>query len=339
MKKSLILLFAITLVYSCSTSSDGNGNSNTTVLPLAPTELSGTPVSSQIALTWMDNSTNESGFKIDRKVGSGNWVVDYTSLNADIINYTDTSVLEGITYSYRVCSYNNAGKSLAYSNQITVNNGIALPTINTTEVSSITQTTAMSGGNILNDGLASITAKGICWSTSPNPTISNFKTDDGTGTGAFTSNITGLTANTTYYYRAYATNNVGTGYGNESTFNTKVNSPLIPNYTFSTVLNLNLPLYSNLNFVASPLPLTIVNNIDIIVMKVSEGNYVAWNGNCPNQSLTPCSRLSIAGLNAKCNCEDAFLYSLFTGIAQSAIYPIISYQVEIMGNNSIRVFN
>ena len=339
MKKSLLLLFTITLVYSCSTNSEGNGNSNTTVLPLAPTELSCTIVNNQVILTWMDNSTNETGFKIDRKVGSGNWVVDYASQNADISNYTDTSLLEGLTYSYRVCSYNNVGKSLAYSNQISINNGIALPTITTTEVSSITQTSAISGGNILDNGIDSITAKGICWSTIPNPTILNFKTDDGTGAEAFTSSIAGLIANTTYYYRAYATNSAGTGYGNESTFNTKVGNSFIPNYTFSTILNLNLPSYSGLLFSVNPIAITVEGDIHLLIMKVSDNQYSAWNGNCPNQSPTICSRLSISGLNGKCNCDDGFLYSLFTGLGQNATYPLINYSVEILGNNTIRVFN
>jgi uncharacterized protein (TIGR02145 family) len=181
-----------------------------------------------INLSWTDNSTNETGFKIDRKIGSGNWVTDYGIINnADVINFTDTSVSAGITYSYRVSSFNSVGKSLTYSNEVTLtpNATPVLPTLTTTAASSITQTTAISGGNILNDGSAAITARGVCWSTSPNPTISlATKTTDGLGSGAFTSNITGLTANTTYYVRAYATNSIGTAYGNEINFTTLQNS-------------------------------------------------------------------------------------------------------------------
>ena len=95
-----------------------------------------------------------------------------------------------------------------------------LPKITTTAVSSITTTSASSGGNVTSDGGASVTARGICWSTSANPTISNSKTTDGTGTGSFTSSITGLSSGTTYHVRAYATNTDGTGYGNEVTFKT-----------------------------------------------------------------------------------------------------------------------
>jgi len=63
-----------------------------------------------------------------------------------------------------------------------------------------------------------VTARGVCWGISHNPIISSDKTDDGTGTGAFTSNLVGLTANTTYYVRAYAINSQGTSYGNEVSF-------------------------------------------------------------------------------------------------------------------------
>lgn len=96
-----------------------------------------------------------------------------------------------------------------------------LPTITTSVAASITQTTAASGGIITADGGSAITARGVCWGTSSNPTIEDGKTSDGSGTGSFTSNIAGLTANTTYYARAYATNSAGTGYGAEISFKTK----------------------------------------------------------------------------------------------------------------------
>ena len=94
------------------------------------------------------------------------------------------------------------------------------PTVSTTSISSITSTTASSGGNVTADGGTSVTARGVCWSTSANPTIANSKTTDGSGTGSFTSSITGLTASTTYNVRAYATNSAGTSYGSNVTFTT-----------------------------------------------------------------------------------------------------------------------
>jgi len=96
-----------------------------------------------------------------------------------------------------------------------------VPVLTTLAVTEITQTTAKSGGNITSDGGATITACGVCWSTGQTPTISDNKTTDGIGTGSFESAIVGLSANTTYYVRAYATNSNGTGYGSARSFTTQ----------------------------------------------------------------------------------------------------------------------
>ncbi len=94
------------------------------------------------------------------------------------------------------------------------------PVLTTAAISLITQTTAVSGGNITSDAGAAITLRGVCWGIAKTPTIDDFKTNDGTGTGTFISNITGLRANTTYYVRAYAINSKGTGYGTALQFKT-----------------------------------------------------------------------------------------------------------------------
>jgi uncharacterized protein (TIGR02145 family) len=102
----------------------------------------------------------------------------------------------------------------------TIPNPGNLATLTTTAVSAIAETIAISGGNITNDGGSLITQRGICYSTSPSPTTANTTIVSGSGVGSFTSNFTGLTASTTYYVRAYATNSAGTAYGNELTFTT-----------------------------------------------------------------------------------------------------------------------
>jgi uncharacterized protein (TIGR02145 family) len=108
-----------------------------------------------------------------------------------------------------------------YGNQVSFTTlSIIPPTVTTTAVTNITQTTATSGGSVTADGGATVTARGVCWSTTSSPTIANSHTTDGSGTGTFVSNLTGLTANTLYYVRAYATNSAGTTYGNEVTFTT-----------------------------------------------------------------------------------------------------------------------
>jgi uncharacterized repeat protein (TIGR03803 family) len=108
------------------------------------------------------------------------------------------------------------------------------PSLTTTAVTSISYTTASSGGNVATDGGMSVTARGVCWSTSANPTIADSKTTDGAGTGVFTSSITGLTANTKHHVRAYATNAVGTSYGDDLTFTTLANVATAPVSSIAT---------------------------------------------------------------------------------------------------------
>ncbi|MHC1731105.1 MAG: hypothetical protein AB9888_03570 [Bacteroidales bacterium] len=93
-----------------------------------------------------------------------------------------------------------------------------LPSITTNVTTEITGTTATSGGNITSEGVAPVYERGVCWSTSANPRTTGSHTSDGSGGGTFTSSITGLTDNTLYYVRAYASSAVGTTYGNQESF-------------------------------------------------------------------------------------------------------------------------
>lgn len=95
-----------------------------------------------------------------------------------------------------------------------------IPELTTSEVQNITPTTATIGGNITSDGGSVVTVRGICWNISSNPTITDNKTVNNTSDNIFTSSVVGLSPNTTYYMRAYATNAVGTAYGNEVSFST-----------------------------------------------------------------------------------------------------------------------
>ena len=116
-------------------------------------------------------------------------------------------------------SPNYATQSIGLSGTATAPPAV-VPTVTTAAITSITQTTASGGGNVTSDGGASVTARGVCWSTSANPSTADTCTTDGSGTGAFTSAITGLTASMGYYVRAYAINSVGTAYGNDVSFTT-----------------------------------------------------------------------------------------------------------------------
>jgi hypothetical protein len=103
------------------------------------------------------------------------------------------------------------------------------PSLTTSAVTSVTSTLATSGGEITDEGTSAVTARGVCWGTVENPTVNDSKTSDGTGAGAFTSSITGLTPGTLYHVRAYATNNEGTSYGADIPFTT---SSLIKSISF-----------------------------------------------------------------------------------------------------------
>lgn len=141
--------------------------------------------------------------------GSGSFISSITGLSPNT------------TYYVRAYATNSVGT--AYGNEISfqTNQLLTLPTLTTKSVIyNITKNSAQSGGNVTDDGGTTVTARGVCWSTSQNPTISDDHTTDGSGTGSFTSSLSGLTRNTTYYVRAYATNSVGTAYGNEISFQT-----------------------------------------------------------------------------------------------------------------------
>ena len=127
---------------------------------------------------------------------------------------------EDTKYYVKAYATNSAGTAYGNENSFTTGQTITSPTVTTDDVTNITQTTATSGGNVTSDGGATVTVRGVCWSTSQNPTTSNSHTTDGSGIGTFISSLTGLTAYTTYYVRAYATNSAGTSYGNEKSFTT-----------------------------------------------------------------------------------------------------------------------
>ena len=132
-----------------------------------------------------------------------------------------TGLTGGTKYYYRVKAVNSSGT--IYGDNM-IFNSAHLPVLTTTPASDITATSAISGGNITDDGGAAITDRGIFYSTGPIPNRTGRgapkRTHDGTGTGSFTSTITGLSPNTTYHLRAYAVNSAGLAYGDIITFTT-----------------------------------------------------------------------------------------------------------------------
>ncbi len=224
------MVIVLLLVFDCRKKED---------IPEKPTNLTATVITdNEIDLAWSDNSSNEAGFKLERSQNGGSdWIV-VTSTAADVSSYKNTGLSEGSSYSYRVLAFNSAGNS-GYSNLASGSTPVAivysLAILTTNVVSSYTQTTAEAGGNITSDGNSPVLARGVCWNTAASPTVSNNKTTDGGGTGSFSSSITGLSAGTQYYVRAYATNSVGTSYGEQVTFTTLPPLPVTATLTTTEV--------------------------------------------------------------------------------------------------------
>ncbi|MDR3799828.1 MAG: Ig-like domain-containing protein, partial [Terracidiphilus sp.] len=123
--------------------------------------------------------------------------------------------------------------------------GPAVPTVTTAAASAITQTTATGGGNVTASGGATVIGRGVCWSTSANPTTSNTCDDSGSGTGSFTASMTGLALNTMYHVRAYAINSMGTAYGSDLTFTTLSAATPTINWTPATPITYGATLGSS----------------------------------------------------------------------------------------------
>jgi len=156
--------------------------------------------------------TNTSG------AGNGTITVNYLA-NTQSTQRTANISVSGSGVSTQIVSLLQAGAVITTQ-----------PTVTTTAISNIAQTTAITGGNVTADGGAAVTGRGVCYSTTnQTPTTADSKTTDGSGTGTFTSNLSGLTANTTYYVRAYATNANGTSYGTMLSFTTTAGSTLPTN--------------------------------------------------------------------------------------------------------------
>ena len=167
-------------------------------------------------------------------IGTGQFVSSLTGLTA------------GSTYHVRAYATNSIGT--AYGSDLNFTTLPVVPTVNTTMPSSVTEISAISGGNIADDGGSTITARGVCWGTSANPTIMGEHSTDGTGTGSFTSNMKCLSFATIYYVRAYATNSAGTSYGDQQIFTTLGTDPIIfnPGLTYGSVSDMDGNCYKTI---------------------------------------------------------------------------------------------
>jgi len=211
----------------------GNSNYGTSVVgTISP--VPGNPILKTTTATFITSSTVETGGKI--VWGGANPITesgvcwstiptpttsDNTLLNG-AVNGTFTSSVTGLnpetTYYVRAYAINSDG--IGYGDEISFATKSILPVVTTDDISYVGDTFASSGGEVTWEGDSSVVARGVCWSTSTNPTIADDVTTDGSGTGTFSSEVTGLIPETTYYIRAYATNTQGTSYGEEKTIQT-----------------------------------------------------------------------------------------------------------------------
>jgi hypothetical protein len=144
------------------------------------------------------------------------------NVSTTIFGSTLSGLTQNTTYYVRAYATNSAGT--AYGNELSFTTlAVVLPIVTTTAITSITSTSANSGGAVTSDGGATVSAWGVCWSTSANPTLANSFLQNTVSSGSFSSALSGLTQNTTYYVRAFASNSAGTAYGNEQIFTTSNN--------------------------------------------------------------------------------------------------------------------
>lgn len=146
-----------------------------------------------------------------------------------------TTLAPGTTYYLKAFATNEAGTAYGEEFSITTPNPV-LATLATAPVTNAYGTSAISGGTVMDDGNDKISVCGVCWSTSPNPTIQDKKTTDQAVEGSFVSTLANLEAGVTYYLRAYATNFAGTAYGDELTFETT--QPVLPTVSTLSVSNI-----------------------------------------------------------------------------------------------------
>ena len=173
-------------------------------------------------------STSQNPTVNDSHTTNGSGLGSFTS------NITDLS----ISTTYYVRAYASTSQGTAYGEEVCFTTRDGIPTVTTAEVTNIQGETATCGGNVTDNCGLTVTARGVCWSTSPNPTLEDSHTTNGSGMGSFSSSITGLSISTTYYVRAYATTSAGTGYSEEVSFTTRNGIPTVTTVEVSQIQGL-----------------------------------------------------------------------------------------------------
>jgi uncharacterized protein (TIGR02145 family) len=260
---------------------NGNGSSTTVTFEYGTTTGYGSTISATLGTV----------------AGSSN-----TSVSATISSLTSNA-----TYHYRVKGVNCGGTSYGDDFPFTTTVTPTPPTVSTTAISGITQTTAASGGNVTSGGSSTVTSRGVCWSTTANPTTADSKTTDGSGTGSFSSSIIGLTANTIYHVRAYAVNAVGTAYGNDVSFESAHTIPTVTTTAVSNITNTTASSGGN--------------------VLLQGGENVTAKGVCWNTTGNP----TITDLHTTDGTGLGSFTSSLTGLTANTTYYIIAYATNMIG--------
>lgn len=205
--------------------SESNSAPNT---PLNPSPANNaTDVSISTSLSWTCSDPDQDPVTYDVYFGTSSSPPLMTS-NITTTTFSLASLITNKTYYWKIVAKDDHGHSVpsdVWSFTTADNVGPTIPAVTTAPITLVTKTSATSGGEVTSDGGATVTAKGICWSISANPTTLNNPISGGSGTGSFSCNITGLSPGTTYHVRAYATNSVGTAYGVDVQFTTSDSVP------------------------------------------------------------------------------------------------------------------
>ena len=221
-----------------------------------------------------------------------------------------TSLAANTTYYVRAYITDITGT--IYGDEVTFSTLANVPgTVSTQDATNITQTTATGNGNVTSLGTVNPTQHGVCWKTSSGPTISDSHTSDGavSSTGAFTSSMTGLTANTTYYVRAYITDVTGTIYGDEVSFSTLANEP----GTVSTEPVTNL----------SAVSVTANGSVGSLSPSGTTSKGFCWNSSPDVSTLNSKAGLGTASVGS-------FSYNI-TGLLPNTTYYLRAYIIDITG--------
>jgi hypothetical protein len=211
-----------------------------------PADFKAAMEGNSVKLTWQQQNMQINGYVINRSENDGT-MAEVARIDKATKTWTDTKVAGGTKYNYQLYAY--AGANLSNPLQSTITTPALGATVTTVSAASdITATSVTIGGNVTDDGGATVTERGICYSTSANPTTAGSKTVMGNGKGIFSGTITGLSANTTYYAKAFATNSYGTAYGSEISFKTvELLLPTIATATAANVTTISAELGGNVS--------------------------------------------------------------------------------------------